>query len=187
MARLIDHVQSDRLTLRRWRAADVDALAAAITSSTDHLRPWMPWIAFEPVTRADRLTWIEQVTDEWAAGGDVVFGMFVDEVVVGGSGLHRRSGPGTLDIGYWVHADHVRQGIAREAAAALTDVAFTIAEINAVEIHHDRDNVASGAVPASLGYLFVAEASRPLTAPGECGIDCQWRVERDAWHARRRA
>ena len=185
MARLIDHVQSDRLTLRRWRASDVDALSGAITSSTDHLRPWMPWIEFEPVTRPDRLAWIAQVNEEWAGGGDVIFGIFLGDVVVGGSGLHRRSGPGILDIGYWVHVDHVRRGIASEAAATLTSAAFTVAGINAVEIHHDRNNVASGAVPVSLGYSFIAEAPRALTAPGECGIDCRWRVERDAWHAHR--
>ena len=184
MVCLVDNVQSDRLTLRRWRASDVDALAEAITSSTDHLHPWMPWIAFEPLTRADRLAWIEQINEEWAAGGDVILGIFLGDVVVGGTGLHRRSGPGTLDIGYWVHVDHVRQGIAREVAVTLTDVAFTLSGITAVEIHHDQSNAASGAIPASLGYTLVAEASRPLTAPGECGIDCQWRVERDAWQAR---
>ena len=49
MDRLPDHVESPRLTIRRWNAGDADALSAAIVASVDHLRPWMPWAADEPI------------------------------------------------------------------------------------------------------------------------------------------
>ena len=52
MDRLPDHVESPRLTIRRWRPDDVDALSAAIVASVDHLRPWMPWAADEPIGSA---------------------------------------------------------------------------------------------------------------------------------------
>lgn len=185
MTPLVELLHSDRLVLRRWRVSDVGALAAAITTSLEHLRPWMPWIAAEPVSEPDRSAWIEQVTADWAAGGDVILGIFVGDAIVGGSGLHRRGGPDTLDIGYWIHVDHVRQGIAREASAMLTDAAFATAGINIVHIHHDRANAASGSIPRSLGFDLVAETPRALTAPGEVGIDCQWRVDRATWLGRR--
>ena len=65
--------------------------------------------------------------------------------VVGGSGLHRRIGPDGLEIGSWVRRDFVRRGIASSAAAWLTDLAFARPDIDRVEIHRDRANVASDA------------------------------------------
>jgi ribosomal-protein-serine acetyltransferase len=42
---LIEHAP---VTLRRFRAEDVDALFDAVTESLEHLRPWMPWAADPP-------------------------------------------------------------------------------------------------------------------------------------------
>jgi len=39
---LIEHVP---VTLRRFRADDLDALFQAVSQSLGHLRPWMPWAA----------------------------------------------------------------------------------------------------------------------------------------------
>ena len=186
MDRLVDELHSERITLRRWRPTDAAALADAIRISIDHLRPWIPWAAAEPVSVDARRAWIEQVDADWAAGGDVILGIFLGALVVGGTGLHRRGAPDTLDIGYWIHVDHVGRGIAREAATMLTDAAFATPGINAVDVHHDAANLASRGVPAALGYQLIAETVRPVTSPGEIGIDCQWRVERGAWESRRR-
>jgi RimJ/RimL family protein N-acetyltransferase len=112
----------------------------------------------------------DQATD----GGDAVYGMFADGTVVGGCGLHRRRGPDVLEIGYWVHADHVRQGLATEAARLLTAAAFAVPGIVRVEIHHDRANLASRAVPARLGFTYVGEVPDQVDAPAEEGIDCIW-------------
>jgi ribosomal-protein-serine acetyltransferase len=56
-----------------------------------------------------------------------------------------------------------------------------------VEIHHDKANTRSGGIPRRLGYVFAGEApDAPATpaAPGEVGIDCTWRMTRDAWEPR---
>ena len=101
--------------------------------------------------------------------------------IVGGTGLHRRRGPDTLEIGYWVHADHLGQGFATEAATALTTAAFAVPGIEHVEIHHDRANTASRGIPERLGYRMVAESPDAVTAPGEEGVDCCWRTDRRGW------
>ena len=186
MERLPDLLHSPRLTLRRWVHADAPALSAAILESADHLRPWMPWIASEPVRLDDRVALIDRWNADWEQGGDLVVGIFMNGTVVGGSGLHRRRGPGVLEIGYWVHVDHVRKGIASEVSEVLTAVAFTVADIERVEIHHDKANEASAGVPRRIGFTLADEAPNAVLAPGETGTDCRWIITRDEWSTRQR-
>lgn len=183
LRQLPDAMRSPRLTLRRWVEADVPELSAAITTSLDHLRPWMPWIAFEPVTQSQRVGLVDKWRLDWEQGGDSVVGVFLGDVVVGSAGLHRRRGPGVLEVGYWMHVDHTGKGFATEAASALTTAAFTVPEIERVEIHHDRANIASAGVPRRLGFTFVEETPDSVTSPGEDGIDCRWLITRQDWIA----
>ena len=181
MDRPPDVLHTHRLVLRRWVVADAPRLSAAILASLEHLRPWMPWVAAEPVTLEDRVALIERWQTDWEQGGDLVVGIFMDDMVVGGSGLHSRRGPGVLEIGYWVHVDHARHGIATEASEALTSAAFTVDGIERVEIHHDKANVASAGVPRRLGYTFADETRDSVTSPGDVGIDCRWVMRREDW------
>jgi RimJ/RimL family protein N-acetyltransferase len=153
----------------------------AIAASIEHLRPWMPWAGAEPLPRATRLLLIEAFQRSWDKAEDFTYGMFVDGAPVGGCGLHRRLGPDALEIGYWVHVAWSRQGLATIAAGALVDAAFALPEIERVEIHHDKANTASRRVPEKLGFELVAEEPDPKQAPGDCGIECRWRVTRDQW------
>jgi ribosomal-protein-serine acetyltransferase len=91
-----------------------------------------------------------------------------------------RIGPGGLEIGYWVHPRHLRQGLATAAAAALTDAAFGLPGIGRVEIVHDEANVASSGVPRKLGFTEIARQPHPdgPQTPGESGIDVVWRLTR---------
>lgn len=181
---LPDQVDTPRLRLRRWHHDEAGALAAAVAASVEHLRPWMPWISFEPLTRAERVQLIEGWTREWEDGGSVVFGVYLDNEVVGGSGLHRRSGPGTLDIGYWIHVDHVRHGYATELTTALTSAAFAIDGIEVVHVQTDEANEASASVPAKLGFSRSRINVRAPAAPGESGREIDWTMTPDVWAAR---
>jgi RimJ/RimL family protein N-acetyltransferase len=177
------------VTLRRYRHADAEALAATITDSREHLRPYLRWIADEPLTLEERRDLIDRWEAEWLDGGDVVLGAFVGDELVGGTGLHRRLGPDALEIGYWVSRRRVRQGIASEMAATLVDVAFSLPEIRQVEIHHDLTNLASEGVPRKLGFADLGE--RPSNrgedrAPAECGTDRAWGIDRRRWAEVRR-
>ncbi len=174
-------MRSPRLVLRRWVEADADALNAAVAASLDHLRPWMPWISTEPLDRPRRSALIRQWHADWDGDGDFVVGVFDDGQVIGGAGLHRRRGPGALEIGYWIHIDHLRRGYASEVAATLTTVAFTVKGVERVEIHHDKANIASAGVPARLGYAYSGESPDAVTAPGEVGTDCRWVMTRRDW------
>src|SRR5207248_18722 len=80
--------------------------------------------------------------------------------LLGGGGLHPRTGPGGMDIGYWVRASSARQGIAAEAAAALTRVGIEICKADRIEIHVDPGNEASLGVPRKLGFTEEATLRR---------------------------
>ncbi|QXC59874.1 GNAT family N-acetyltransferase [Aquihabitans sp. G128] len=175
---------SDCLVVRAWAPDEAPALHAAVVASTEHLRPWMPWIAHEPLAVEERRAMIEGWRSEAADGGDVVYGMWAEGAVVGGCGLHRRLGPGGVEIGYWVHADHVGRGVATEASRLLTELAFTVADIEVVEVHHDVANAASARVPEKLGFVRVADISVPAAeprAPAETGRRGVWRTTRQTW------
>ena len=183
-------LRGTRVVVRRYQRDDAATLVAAVTESIEHLRLWMPWIQFEPQTVEQRRTWIEQCNIEWDGDENYTFCMVApddDALIVGGTGLHRRGGPGTIEIGYWVHVDHIGQGIATESARLLTDVAFALDGIDVVEIHHDKANVASGAVPRRLGYRFVGEHAREAQAPAESGVHWTWAVDRHEWLTIRRS
>lgn len=185
---LSERLDAGALTLVRWRPEHHEVLAAAVLDSVHHLRPRMPWAAAEPIDTAARLALLASWQESWEAGTDYHFGMWVDDVVVGGCGLHARIAPNGLEIGYWVHAGHLRKGYATAAARALTTAAFTLPHVEFVEIHHDRSNVPSGRVPAALGYTRIGEEPRTTNlAPADTGPTIIWRVRREAWAARERA
>ena len=181
--RLPDHIPGPgSLRLRRWVRTDAERLGRAVAESDEHLRPWMSWIAHEPLPLKERQALIDGWEQEWLAGGDVVMGIFSEGRVAGGCGLHRRIGPGGLEIGYWTHRAFLRRGIATSAARLLTDAAFVCSKITRVEIHQDQANLASGAVPRHLGFRLVREVSDEAEAPGETGISYEWRITREEWH-----
>ena len=184
MKRLPERTETARLLLRQLTPADEPAMGASLRDSADHIGPWLPWMANEPISPADRRELMSTWEQEWRDGGDAIFGIFLEDEHIGNAGLHRRGTADSLEIGYWLHAGHTGRGYMTEASSALTTLAFTQPGIERVAIHHDRANVASGAVPRRLGFILTREVPKPIEAPGEEGVEYQWEVSRDAWAAR---
>ena len=115
---------------------------------------------------------------------DLYCGVFLDGAHIGNIGLHRRGTADSIEIGYWLHVDHTGHGYITEASEALTTLAFEQPGIERVAIHHDRANVASGAVPRRLGFTLEREVTKELQAPGEDGVEFQWKMVRAAWATR---
>lgn len=160
------------MALRCWEPFDAPLLKAAIDESLDHLRPWMPWAQDHPQELQALVERLRQVRGRFDQDEDYGYGVFdrQEHVVLGSCGLHTRLGEGVREIGYWIHADHVRQGYATEVAAALTRVAFEVDGVQRVEIHHDPANLASQGVPRKLGFRHEATRHRFKLAP-----DGSWR------------
>jgi len=165
-------------TLRRWRAADSGTVCDLVLGSLEHLRPGMSWAAEFGPQDAARFT--EQCEQDWESGTAFNYAITSGGAAVGSCGLMARIGPGGLEIGYWVRAGSLRQGLATAAAAALVDAAFGLPGIDRVEIVHDEANVASSGVPRRLGFTEIARRPDPdgPQSPGESGTDVVWRLTR---------
>ncbi len=165
------------LVLARWRAADRAELQAAVNASRSHLKPWLAWASDESPGAV--ASFLGASAEAWSSGERFEYGIFsAERVLLGSAGLMARLGPGGLEIGYWVGERHTRQGIASRASALLTATAFALPALERVEIHHDEANVASGGVPAALGFTRVGTFPRaPAGAPGETGREVRWRMQ----------
>ena len=149
-------IETKRLIVRCYKPSDGPLLAESITESLDHLRPWMPWAHGEPEPVEEKIQRVKRFRGMFDLGQNFVYGIFNqdDTKLLGGTGLHTGSLESDLEIGYWIHKDHVNEGLATESTAALVKVAIEIIHIHRIEIHCDPANVASAAIPRKLGFTL---------------------------------
>jgi RimJ/RimL family protein N-acetyltransferase len=174
-------IRTPRLLLRCWRRGDALLLKGAVDDSLPELQRWMPWAATEPSPLKSFQERIEKFRRAFAEGREWTYGVFdPDETrVLGGAGLHSRSEPGRLEIGYWIRSGETGKGLATEVAAALADRAFALHGVEAVEIRCDPRNDASAAVPRRLGFRHTRTLAGDDTGPDGAPRDTMvWVLER---------
>jgi RimJ/RimL family protein N-acetyltransferase len=147
-------IETERLVIRCYVPSDAPLEKDAVDSSLDHLRPWMPWVQNEPQTLEEKVELLRGFRARFDAAEDFAYGVFSrdESRQLAGCGLHQRGGAGTFEIGYFVRADAVRQGIATELTAVLTRAGIEIAGAHRIDVKVDPANEASLAVPRKLGY-----------------------------------
>ncbi|HEY1734565.1 MAG TPA: GNAT family N-acetyltransferase [Acidimicrobiales bacterium] len=169
------------ITLRRWVVEDADVLSAVVFANIEHLRPWMPWVADEPVSLATRRRILELWEAGWESGADRHFGIFDGEEAIGSIAAMRRISSGGLEIGYWLDRGHIGRGIATAATRCVTTAALAEPGVVRVRIHHDKANEASAGVPRRLGFTLIEEVAEEVAAPGECGVSWHWEMTASRW------
>ncbi len=172
-----EQLHHDGVDLRRWRLEDAAAAFRVVTESLEHLRPWMPWATseYDLKTATD---FVSNSRSDWEQGKAFDYAVLGPRSeVIGSASLMARIGPGGLEIGYWLHRDHVGRGIVRRAARALVDEAFRIGADHVV-ISHDEANLRSRAIPEVLGFSQVdrRKATDP-PAPACTGVQVVWRLD----------
>lgn len=169
-------IEAGELTLCRERVEHAEALAATVAENLDELRPWMQWARPEAGTTAYQRRRLLATRRKWRRGPDYSYVLIhgVSGELVGACGLHRRVGPGGIEIGYWVDRHHWGRGYATAAAAALTDVALALPDVDRVEIHTDEANTRSRRIPERLGYRLDRVDEREPVADGETDHNMIW-------------
>ena len=153
--------------MRCWEPTDAAALKEAVDYSLDHLLPWMPWAANEPQALQEKIALLRDFRGRFDLDQDYVYAIFSpdESQVLGGTGLHTRHGEDALEIGYWIRSNRIGEGLATEASAAQTRVAFELCGVDRVEIRVDPLNERSRRVPEKLGYTEEATLRRRLGHP----------------------
>ncbi|MDT0276376.1 GNAT family N-acetyltransferase [Blastococcus goldschmidtiae] len=164
------------LVLRLLDEDDAVALQRAIDESRDHFAPFMPFATTDPSGLAFRQSWIRQGREAFFTGQRFQYGIIRAGEVIGGCSIDPVDDR-TASIGFWVHVEHVRQGVASAVAAALTQAALE-AGCEIVRIRHDRANAASGSIAARLGYERIGEEPHSIDAPGQTGTSVVWTLTR---------
>jgi RimJ/RimL family protein N-acetyltransferase len=170
-------LQTDRLTLRGYRATDVDALFA-MADGDDVVAPFMTYNVaplHEACWRSVAL-WI----GHWALRG---FGMWAVEerasgAFIGRIGLWEPEGwPGT-EVGWMLGRAWWGRGYATEAARAAMDWGFEHLPVDELVSLIQPDNAASIAVAEKLGEHFAG------LVPFRGGETGKWVITRNTWAAR---
>ncbi|MFB8003699.1 GNAT family N-acetyltransferase [Nocardia sp. NPDC056000] len=172
-------IMLEDLLIRRWQPEDLILRFEAITTSYEHIHPWMEWLA-EPTTLDNQRAFGERVAYGWPTPDRAFnYGIFdTDGTVLGAIGLHDCLGPPAVEIGYWCHVEHTGRGVVTRSAAALTQLAIALPGVDRVEIHCDEANVRSAAVARRLGYRLDRIEPRAKRAPAESGRGMYWVMDR---------
>jgi RimJ/RimL family protein N-acetyltransferase len=172
-------LQTPRLTLRPWRAADIAPNTAMLA---DPASGRFITVDNKPVTSA-AAGWRNAaiMAGHWALYG---VGMFVVEErqssqYVGRVGPWNPPGWPGFEIGWGIASGFRGKGYAVEAAAAAIDWSFASFEIDEIVHCIDCENVASQAVARRLG----ARKDRSIDLFGHAGE--LWVTERERWKASR--
>jgi RimJ/RimL family protein N-acetyltransferase len=164
-------IETERLVIRCYDPRDAPLLKEAVDSSLDHLRPWMPWAQYEPQTLEQKVELLRGFRGRFDLDQDYAYGVFTrdESRQLGGTGLHRRADEGSLEIGYFIRSDAIRQGLATEVTAVLTRAGFEVCGLDRVDIKVDPENVASLAVPSKVGFTQEARLRAVLPPKAEGG------------------
>lgn len=147
-------IETERLLIRCYEPSDALKMHVAITSSLEHLRPWIPWARQEPKEQEWMENFVRMFRGQFDLGQDAVYGIFdkSEAEQIGGTGLHNRIGKDAREIGYWINVKYINRGYATEAVRALIKIGFEIEKLSRLEIRCAPDNVPSRRIPQRLGF-----------------------------------
>jgi RimJ/RimL family protein N-acetyltransferase len=147
-------IETERLLIRCYEPKDAFKMHAAITTSIEHLRPWVPWARQEPKELEWMVGFVRLFRGQFDLGQDAVYGIFdkAETEQLGAIGLHNRIGKDAREIGYWINVKYTNLGYATEAVKTIIRVAFEIERLSRLEIRCDPDNLPSKRIPLKLGF-----------------------------------
>ena len=155
--RLPIRLETARLVLRCYEAADVKALDGDAIRSIDHIGRFMPNARAELL--GDRATLIAEAVRAFDSGERFAYGMFLPGGSYVGNCGARWTDDDELNIGYWVLLEHLRKGYASEAVRSVTAAGFD-AGVRRFVLNCHPANTASIGVALAAGFSHLSTEER---------------------------
>ena len=142
-------VRTERLTLRRFTAADAEAFAA-YRSDPDIAR-YQSWDA--PLPLSEAVQKVEEFTQgDPAAPGWFQYAVDLDGVLIGDLGLNLDENLMQAELGFTLASAYQGRGYATEAVRGLLDDVFIERELHRVSAECDARNTASARLLERVGF-----------------------------------
>jgi ribosomal-protein-alanine N-acetyltransferase len=173
---LPDAVAADRLTFRRPRRRDAQAIFAAYASDPEVTRH-LTWRTHRSL--ADTHAFLDASDRGWSTGSDRPYLAWLGTELVGSTGL-TRVGPARVRTGYLVRRDRWGQGFASEMLRTMTGLAFSRGIATSVEALVDPEHDRSRRVLERAGFRPAGDATgvHPNLGP-ETRVLARYVLERD--------
>ena len=143
----------EELELRPVDERYAEELTALVRHDIAHLKPWMPW-ATERYSVEDAREFIRRQIRQYAEDQGFATLVFFRGRVAGSIGYnHIDWSNRKTDIGYWLGAEFLGQGIMTKACGALVEHSFKELRLNRVEIYCAVENRRSRRIPERLGFV----------------------------------
>lgn len=142
---------ADDIHLRPLAEADAAELHALIEANRGQLRRWLSWAAEQ--TFEDTLGFLRRCEEQLARNDGFQAAVVSGRAIAGAIGYvgvnwqHR-----STSLGYWLGEEHQGRGTMTAAVRVLVDHAFSVWELNRVEIRVAAENYRSRAIPERLDF-----------------------------------
>lgn len=150
-----DHIETERLILRRFHRRDVSSLEEGVRSSLVELNEWLPW-AHMDYTRDDAVAFIRDSTQAWKEGKAYDYTIRAQsdpDRHLGNISIWQTSRTGKIgEIGYWIRTDLIGRGYATEATLALMREGFGLMGLHKITLRIAVGNRGSERVAEKLGF-----------------------------------
>lgn len=168
--RMSQQILTERLSLRRPRRSDADALAG-LMNDWEVVR-WLVQAPY-PYTRTHAVEWISQNLQNLASGREFQFVVCrqSDDEVIGHAGLRLDDDRKGGELGYWLARDVWGAGYASEAAATIISFGFGDLQLEKIWATCLPDNGPSLRVLSKMGFNQVGSLKQKFEPIGQT-VDC---------------
>ncbi|HZO56671.1 MAG TPA: GNAT family protein [Bryobacteraceae bacterium] len=165
--------------LRLLELRDADELFALADANREHLRPWLPWIAWT-YSAADVKKFLRSALKQFSEGDGFHAGVWVEGRLAGCVGLHPIDWHNRhVAIGYWLGREWEGHGLVTAGALAVTRYCFEELALERVEIRAATGNTRSRAVPERLGFTLEGTLRRVQNVDGRWLDNAVYSILRD--------
>jgi ribosomal-protein-serine acetyltransferase len=142
---------SEDVHLRLLEDSDAPELQSVVEANRGYLARWLPWAAAQTLEESE--AFIRRTREQVLRNDGFQLAIVGDGGIEGVVGFHSVDwGNRSTMIGYWLAESAQRRGTMTAAVRNLTEHAFTVWELNRVEIQAAAGNERSRAIPERLGF-----------------------------------